>query len=171
MWKDIYGWEGLYEISDSGEVRNKLNGHTRVLDTNSVGYKRITLYNKYHNPPTKRFLVHRLVANHFIPNPNNLPEVNHKDSNVVNNQSSNLEWIDRKDNELHSRICGSKEYKPFYVDFTSGERKVYNCQNDLAIELGVTKGCVTNWLIRNGHGYLNRGISNINYLKTAIYYD
>lgn len=171
MWKDIKGWENLYEVSDSAIVRNKLNGNIRKFDTNSAGYKRVTLYNKDHDPPKERFLVHRLVAQHFIPNPNNLPEVNHIISDISKNQASNLEWVDRKGNELHSRMYGDKEYKPFYVDFSTNERKVYDCKNDLAMEIGVKRATVKSWLNNNSNGYLNHGISAINYLQNAIYYD
>lgn len=171
MWKDVEGWEGLYEVSDNAEVRNKLNGKLRAFDTNSVGYKRVTLYRKGHEPERERFLVHRLVAKHFVPNPDNLPEVNHKIPDTTKNESSNLEWTTRKENELHSRKYGQKEYKPFYVDFSNGSRGVYDCKTHLAEELGVTRGSVKNWLDYGSHGYTNYGINTIGYLKNAIYYD
>ena len=50
MWKDIPGWEDLYEINEYAIVRNKLNGHIIVGDTNSAGYERVCLYNKKHTP-------------------------------------------------------------------------------------------------------------------------
>jgi len=91
MWKDIKNWETYYEINELGQVRNKLTKHIKAIDTNSAGYKRVTLYNKAYNPRSERFLLHRLVAMTFIPNPNNLPEVNHKDENKSNNSKDNLE--------------------------------------------------------------------------------
>lgn len=170
MWKDIEGWEGLYEVSDNAEVRNNINGKLREFDTNSVGYKCVTLYRKGHVPEKERFFVHRLVAKHFIPNPNNLPEVNRKIPDLSKNESSNLEWIDRKGNEMHSRKIGQKEYKPFYVDFSNGPREVYDCKSHLADELGLSKYTVRAWLDNGSFGYINHGIDKIEYLKEAIYY-
>lgn len=125
MWKDIKGWEDFYEINDYGEVRNKLTMRLIIGDKNSTGYSRVCLYNKSHIPNKQRFFRHRLVAEHFIPNPLNLPEVNHKDANIDHNYLSNLEWVTKKENELHSRIFGSKEYKPFRVLYKSGDIKFF----------------------------------------------
>ena len=171
MWKDVEGWEGLYEVSDNAEVRNKQNGKLRVFDTNSAGYKRVTLYRKGHDPEKERFLVHRLVAKHFVPNPHNLPEVNHKIPDASKNESSNLEWTDRKGNEIHSRKYGQKEYKPFYVDFSDGSREIYDCKTHLAEELGISRSTIKTWLNNGNHGYIDYGINSISYLKDAIYYN
>ena len=100
VWKDIIGYEGLYQVSNWGRVKSlnyKRTGKERLLNPkpNNKGYMRVTLYkNKIR---TKHF-VHRLVAQTFIPNPNNYPEVNHKDENPNNNHLDNLEWCDRKYN-------------------------------------------------------------------------
>ena len=164
MWKDINGWEGLYEASTNGEVRNKITGHILVGDKNSCGYSRICLYNKFHNPSKQRFLVHRLIAETFIPNPNNFPEVNHKDLNINNNKVENLEWCTREYNELHSRIFGKKEYKPFKVVFDNGIESIYNAASELAEYKGVTRGTVKAWLNKRNTGFMNRGISKIEYI-------
>ena len=98
-WKDIEGYEGLYQVSNKGRVkslnyqgvaREKLIKHSIVS-----GYKRVTLYK---NKTIKRFLVHRLVANAFLPNPQNFPCINHKDENKQNNIVTNLEWCTYKYN-------------------------------------------------------------------------
>lgn len=99
MWKDIQGWENLYEVNQSGEVRNKLTHNLIIGDINSGGYCRVCLYNKNHTPSKQRFFRHRLVANAFIPNPDNLPEVNHKDHDLKNNCVKNLEWCTKRENE------------------------------------------------------------------------
>ena len=104
-WKPVKGYEGLYEVSDLGRVKKSkllcLNQYIlfwteeKILKPrkNNRGYLRIALTkNKSH----KVYLVHRLVAEAFIPNPNNLPMVNHKDENPLNNISKNLEWCDSK---------------------------------------------------------------------------
>lgn len=88
-WKNIVEYEGLYEVSNLGRVRNC---NTSKLVRQSVvisGYKRVTLH-KNNIPKTK--LVHRLVADAFLPNPDKLPIVNHKDANKLNNIVANLEW-------------------------------------------------------------------------------
>ena len=165
MWKDIKGWEGLYEVSTEGEVRNKLTNHIIVGDYNSTGYKRVCLYNKNHNSSKQRFFIHRLVAETFIPNPDNLPEVNHiKIVIPPNNSIENLEWSNRKDNERHSHIIGTKPYKPFIVEYKNGGRKQYDFKTDLANELNISKVSVRHWLKNKNKGYLKYGISNIYYI-------
>lgn len=164
MWKDINNWENLYEVSDLGEVRNKLTKRMIVGDRNSAGYYRVCLYNKNHEPKKQRFFRHRLVAEHFIPNPLSLLEVNHKDANLSHNYKDNLEWVSKKENELHSRMFGTKEYKPFAVVFKNGDVKNYNSKNDLAEEISVTSGSVRFWLRKKNNGFLNHNIESIEYI-------
>lgn len=100
IWKDIKGYEGLYQVSNYGNVKS-LNylrtGKERILKqgTRKGGYKRVALCN---NGEMKFYLVHRLVAEVFLENPRNLPQVNHKDENSSNNHVSNLEWCTPKEN-------------------------------------------------------------------------
>lgn len=99
IWKPIVGYESLYEVSSLGRVRS-LNYHrgnyVRVLNQYlCAGYYYVGLYS---NGKLKRHRVHRLVAEAFIPNPDNLPCVNHRDENKLNNSSLNLEWCDHKYN-------------------------------------------------------------------------
>lgn len=89
MWKDVPNYEGLYEINEYGEVKNKKRGTYKLPFINDNGYKVIELWK---NNIPKKFSVHRLVAMTFIPNPNNLPIVMHKDNNPLNNHVSNLKW-------------------------------------------------------------------------------
>lgn len=98
-WKDIQGYEGKYQISNLGEVRSlnyKRTGNKKILipATTYKGYKSITL----NKNGKKTFFIHRLVAIHFIPNPNNYPIINHKDENPSNNLYINLEWCTAKYN-------------------------------------------------------------------------
>lgn len=108
VWLDIENYEGLYQVSNFGRVRtvphysvDKLGrkyfvgGRILRLHTYPNGYKDVMLQ---HEGKAKRHLVHRLVANAFIPNPNNLPEINHKDESRDNNCANNLEWCDRSYN-------------------------------------------------------------------------
>ena len=100
VWKDIEGFEGLYQVSNTGKVRGLErvsldNRHLpdRIL-TGSVYSGGYVVVKIRYNGRYKRYLVHRLVAKHFIPNPKGLPMVNHKDENKTNNCVDNLEWCD-----------------------------------------------------------------------------
>lgn len=124
IWKEIEGFEGIYEISNFGKIRSVdraityVNGRVHVqhgvirkaqIATN--GYEIIDLSK---NHVRKKFLVHRLVAIAFIPNPNNLPEVNHIDENKLHNYAENLEWCGIKENRnfgtRNIRARDSKDY-------------------------------------------------------------
>lgn len=107
-WKDIKGYEGLYQVSNCGNVRNRTRQIT--LKEHKAGYKQVLLFK---NGKGNMFLVHRLVANAFIPNPLNLPVVNHIDENKKNNNSTNLEWCTVSENnqkyiENHEKDHGRK---------------------------------------------------------------
>lgn len=90
--KSIKNYEGYYEISDCGNVKNSKTGRILKQYPKGAGYLMVALCK---NGKTKWVLVHRLVAEHFIHNPDNLSEVNHKDENKLNNHVSNLEYCDR----------------------------------------------------------------------------
>ena len=94
IWKDKKDYEGHYQVSNFGRVKSIKFGKERILKplTNSSGYLCVNLYK---NGIIKTYLVHRLVAEIFLPNPNNYKEVNHKDEDKSNNIVSNLEWCDR----------------------------------------------------------------------------
>ena len=94
QWKDIKDYEGLYQISNKGRIRNSEGKILKAVKYN-CGYLLVGLYKD--GKQTKK-LVHRLVAEAFIPNPQNLPQVNHKDEDKENNSVSNLEWCDAKYN-------------------------------------------------------------------------
>lgn len=91
IWKPIPGYEGLYEVSNFGRVRSLRFGKIRIIKSHKdkLGYRHIRLIK---DEKRKMYLVHRLVAMAFIPNPDNLPIINHKDENPDNNSSENLEW-------------------------------------------------------------------------------
>lgn len=89
MWKDIKDFEGIYQINECGEIKNVKTNKLRRLSTKKNGYVYVDLYK---NGKEKWYRVHRLVAETFIPNPNNLPSVMHLDNNKSNNFVNNLKW-------------------------------------------------------------------------------
>ena len=100
IWKDIRDYEGLYQISNKGNVKSIGNNKTKkekILKSSvdTIGYLFVGLCK---NGVQKRYFVHRLVAQAFIQNPNNYPQVNHKDENKQNNCVKNLEYCDAKYN-------------------------------------------------------------------------
>lgn len=86
-----------YSVSNTGFVRNERDGHVS-RGGNIKRYKALRLYNK------SVLYIHRLVAKSFIPNPDNKPQVNHKDGNTHNNHVSNLEWCTHAENMYHSKV-------------------------------------------------------------------
>ena len=98
IWKDIKDFEGLYWISNLGRVKNK---HGKILKPEiRNGYYSVDLVK---NKKRYKCRIHRLVAEAFIPNPDNLPMVNHKDENKLNDEASNLEWCDNTYNTHYSK--------------------------------------------------------------------
>lgn len=109
IWKDITGYEGYYQVSNMGNVRSvdrvvfnsknnayhKIKGKNRAFSIRKKGYLGVYLMKEGKG---KSFLVHRLVAEAFIPNPLKLPQINHKDENKQNNCAENLEWCTNKYN-------------------------------------------------------------------------
>lgn len=100
-WADVEGTKGMIQVSSEGRVRSLLRGTPYILKTqpDTKGYRRlsVTIERK-----KLSFKLHRLVAQAFIPNTCNLPQVNHIDGNKDNNSVSNLEWISNYDNAQHA---------------------------------------------------------------------
>lgn len=112
IWKDIEGYEGLYQISNFGRVKSlpKKNGNSyqeeRILKPkNNQGYMQVNLYK---NKKCKSIVIHRMVAKAFIKNEYNKREVNHIDGNKANNRVDNLEWCTPSENQKHAYRIGLK---------------------------------------------------------------
>ena len=139
VWRDIEGYEGLYQVSDHGQVKslrydkimkpvlNEVNGYLRVMMTGKEGRK-----NEY---------IHKLVAKTFIPNPHNLPEVNHKCEDRLDNRVSQIEWCNRAYNcNYGNRVKGSKKVKPVAIVSDSGTiQKVFKNATEAERETGVER--------------------------------
>lgn len=106
MWLPVPAYEGLYEVSNLGRVRSLprfgTNGKCVSVDL-CRGYQRVNLWK---NGVLTHKLVHRLVAEAFIPNPENKSQVNHIDGNKRNNNVCNLEWVTASENQIHARMNG-----------------------------------------------------------------
>ena len=164
IWKDIKGYEGLYQVSNLGKVKSlkkevnfysglykevkKRKYKERIINLKKTnrGYMNITLYK---NGIRKHFNVHRLVADTFILNPNNLPEVNHKDGNKENNCVDNLEWVTRSENMQHSLKTGL--FKP---------KKKALIQYDLKGNFVKRWETIKDFLIENNMNLKSSGITN-----------
>lgn len=114
IWKDVIGFESLYEISNFGVLKSKdktkgagngypEKGKVLKLKTDKDGY---LVYGLCKESKKTFISLHRLVGIHFIDNPNNLPQINHRDGNKKNNIYSNLEWCTAKHNVIHSHKTG-----------------------------------------------------------------
>lgn len=109
-WKDIEDFEGLYAVSDRGRVMNLKTDRILKPGVNGAGYEVVCLCK---DGKKKQYYNHRLTADAFIPNPDNLPEVNHIDECKTNNNVYNLEWVTASQNNRHSmykRSCRINQY-------------------------------------------------------------
>lgn len=144
IWKDIVGYEGKYQVSNLGNVRSLrvksrtkyFKGSNLVLFTDKLGYVCVNL-------SRKSYKVHRLVAQAFIPNLNNLPCINHKDENKLNNSVSNLEWCDYSYNNNYGtrnqRISQNGGRKIIQYDLDGNEIKRWSSIANAARYYGVKR--------------------------------
>ncbi len=98
VWRDVPGYEGLYQVSDRGAVKNVRGRHLKTQRIQN-GYLRVRLYDGHGS--SKSMFVHRLAASAFIPNPENKPQVNHLNGVKTDNRVENLEWATRSENQRH----------------------------------------------------------------------
>lgn len=115
LWRDVVGYEGFYQVSNLGSVRSldrvvnnrRVKGRVLKPFQDKDGYKKVNLV--MGGKKRRQFMIHRLVSKMFIPNPENKPEVNHKDGNKQNNNIDNLEWVTKRENARHAWDNGLKE--------------------------------------------------------------
>lgn len=159
IWKDINGYEGLYQVSNLGRVKsveryikhNIYNTNKVIKErtlkpiNNGTGYQMVNLSK---NNQKQQQLIHRLVASAFIPNPNNLPQVNHINENKTDNRIENLEWCDAKYNinygTARKRMI-KKTSKPIYsVNITTHEIEYYQSASDAYRKTKIDRGDICN---------------------------
>jgi hypothetical protein len=102
-WRDVPNYEGLYLISDLGNIKSKYTDKLLKPSQDKFGYVR---FSATKNKKQKTLRIHRIVAEIFIPNPKNLPQVNHIDGNKLNCAKSNLEWSTDSENKIHAYTNG-----------------------------------------------------------------
>lgn len=149
QWKNIADYDGLYQVSSDGQVKrmpgtkfNKLTGRynrsEQILSNcpNSQGYIGVGLSN---GNVRKSFKVHRLVAEAFIPNPQNLPEVNHKNCVKSDNRVENLEWVSRSQNIQHAFDNGLNRPNKVNLGKPPGEHTSARAIQEIDIDGNVIK--------------------------------
>ena len=170
IWKDIIGYEGLYQVSDLGNIKSLsrikfVNGKYPIITKDKIlkfktdkdGYELVGLYK---NGVESKKRVHRLVAVAFIPNPKNKPDVNHKNGIKKDNRASELEWCTKKENTNHAillglmNVNGEKNGQSKLKDNDINEIKLLSTKfksSKLAIMYGVSKQSIEN--IINGKSW------------------
>lgn len=157
IWKDIKGYEGMYQVSNLGRVKSleryrKNNGGSETLMPEKIlkqgklkrGYCRVELCKDAIRKP---YLVHRLVAETFIDNPNNLPEINHKDECKENNIVDNLEWCDSKYNNNYGthnqKVSVAKGRKVKAYDFDGKLVMEFHSISEAHRQTGISQQCIS----------------------------
>jgi hypothetical protein len=161
-WKPVVGYEGIYEVSDNGDIRTS-DGKTtytekhgirhwsqRVLKqkTDKYGYKRVTLYK---DGKPKDFLVHRLVAEVFCEKQDDKPIINHIDGKPDNNIADNLEWCDYRHNLIHAFKNGMNKSpnKTVLTNKLTGEKLEFISMAEASQFIGCNKGYISS-LVKRG---------------------
>lgn len=140
IWKDIKGYEGLYQVSNLGRVKSS----KKILSPSKTEYLKVSLSK---NGAQNTHYIHRLVAQAFIDNKSNLPFVNHIDENKHNNNVNNLEWCDNKYNLNYGNAQKKKaksqlRYNVIQKDNKGNIVKVWESASQVATTLNYKKGTI-----------------------------
>lgn len=150
VWKDISGYESRYQISNYGRVKSLYRPGVFLSPQKWNKYRTVHLSKKGED---RVYSIHRLVAEAFIPNPNNYPFVNHIDGNTTNNCVDNLEWCTAKMNSEHAtkhNLNKPTVKKTVLTSIESGEKITFNSINEAAKYLGYSCGAGLYRIIKNG---------------------
>ena len=120
IWKDIKGYEGLYQVNNLGNVKSLVSNKILKPMISNSGYFRVDLFKKHNR---NQFSIHRLVALHFIIKPSDKDHVNHKDEDKLNNNVENLEWVTHEENCNYGtaikRRVENTNFKSRAIDYTN----------------------------------------------------
>ena len=141
IWKPIKGYDGNYYVSNYGRIRSTYHASEKFLVpiNSGKGYLQVTLFK---NHKSKKFLVHRLVAEYFVENPNGLYFVNHKDENKSNNHFSNLEWCDAAYNNAYGTRM-TKVRKKVQQSLNGVVIATYNSMTEAGNAVGKKAGAIS----------------------------
>lgn len=144
-WADIKGYEGLYQVSDLGRVCRLSHGKRKIRRFGSShGYYVVSLCKE---GKTHGYSVHRLVATAFVPNPDNLPQINHKDECKTNNVALNLEWCDATYNNNYGghpeRVSVTKSIDVLQCDLDGNVVKKWRGVSRASRELGICRTSIS----------------------------
>ncbi|MBE6993392.1 MAG: hypothetical protein E7423_01920 [Ruminococcaceae bacterium] len=154
-WAEIKGTDGRYEISSYGRVWSNISRKILRSYVNSAGYVLITFPI---NGEKKRRQVHKLVADAFIPNPENKPQINHIDADRTNNHVENLEWCTASENTRHAFKLGRAKRAPHHEKaVVRSDGKEYRSMSEAARDLGVPYSYIRD--VCNGTQKTTRGYS------------
>lgn len=172
VWKDIEGYEGLYQVSNIGNIKslerdvvysNSAIHHyeEKLLKPSKIGggYLQVTLSK---DGEAQNVLVHIIIANAFIPNPNNLPQVGHMDDNKENNTIDNLYWTTAKENNTHNgrhlRVAEKRSKKVLQIDKNTNEVVAeFPSASQAARETGFSQGNISSCckgVYKQAYGYI-----------------
>lgn len=152
MWKPITGFEGLYDVSETGCIRNART--LKILKPNKIGKGYLIVHLKKDGKRYARY-VHRLTAEAYVPNPHNHPVVNHDDGNKENCHYTNLIWSTYSENNQHAydtglKLRGEGQYKAILTEENVREIKrlgKYATFQEIADKYGVSKATIRDVLI------------------------
>ena len=149
IWKDIKGYEGMYQVSNMGRVKSldrldnkgrKTHGKILTVKHDGGGYCQVALSKDGQQVYPK---IHRLVALHFIPNAENKPQINHKDENKDNNAADNLEWVTSKENANYGtrniRCYKDRDYKAIGRNISKAKREKGICRGIVQYDRNMNK--------------------------------
>lgn len=153
-WKRISGYEDIYEVSSFGRVRNVLRNNNILKGGSYPNLYNFVCLSK--NKIKANLMIHRLVAIAFIPNPNNKPQVNHKDGNKRNNNVSNLEWVTCSENLKHAVDIGTvinqcKICRKAVISYEDGKNIEFDTLKNLALYFGYKRGWAFNRMRKYGN--------------------
>lgn len=139
-WKTIKDWEGLYEVSNLGRVKSLRRNIILKPRPNKTGYIRVMLCN---DNKRKELFIHKLVAEAFIPNPENKPQVDHLNTNILDNNVNNLRWCTQSEN-IRNPITYERQAKSRYKKVQCVETgKTFESSKEASLFLGLNRSSVS----------------------------